>query len=54
MKKTPELLDEVHWLIENKKIGFILCRSIARKPKRGAANLLGGRALEIDILSFSV
>ncbi len=44
VQKIPELLDEVHWLIENKKIGFILCGSSARKLKRGAANLLGGRA----------
>lgn len=44
VQKLPALLDEVHWLIENKKIGFILCGSSARKLKRGAANLLGGRA----------
>lgn len=44
VQKAPDLLNEVHWLIENKKIGFILCGSSARKLKRGAANLLGGRA----------
>jgi predicted AAA+ superfamily ATPase len=44
IQKIPMLLDEVHWLIESKKIGFILCGSSARKLKRGAANLLGGRA----------
>lgn len=44
VQKIPELLNEVHWLIENKKIGFILCGSSARKLKRGAANMLGGRA----------
>ncbi|MCR9191472.1 MAG: DUF4143 domain-containing protein [Gammaproteobacteria bacterium] len=44
VQKAPALLDEVHWLIENKKISFILCGSSARKLKRGAANLLGGRA----------
>lgn len=44
IQKVPALLDEVHWLIENAKIGFILCGSSARKLKRGAANLLGGRA----------
>ena len=44
VQKVPMLLNEVHWLIENKKIGFILCGSSARKLKRGAANLLGGRA----------
>ncbi|HEU5281480.1 MAG TPA: AAA family ATPase [Gammaproteobacteria bacterium] len=44
VQKIPALLNEVHWLIENKKIAFILCGSSARKLKRGAANLLGGRA----------
>lgn len=44
VQKIPELLDEVHWLIENKNLSFILCGSSARKLKRGAANLLGGRA----------
>lgn len=44
VQKVPELLNEIHWLIENKKISFILCGSSARKLKRGAANLLGGRA----------
>lgn len=44
VQKAPALLNEVHWLIENKKASFILCGSSARKLKRGAANLLGGRA----------
>jgi uncharacterized protein len=44
VQKVPALLDEVHGLIESKKIGFVLCGSSARKLKRGAANLLGGRA----------
>ena len=44
IQKVPMLLNEVQWLIENKKISFILCGSSARKLKRGAANLLGGRA----------
>ena len=44
VQKVPLLLDEVHWLIENTGISFILCGSSARKLKRGAANLLGGRA----------
>ena len=25
IQKVPALLDEVHWLIENKKLNFILC-----------------------------
>lgn len=44
VQKVPELLNEVHWLIENKKIGFILCGSSARKLKTESTNLLGGRA----------
>lgn len=44
IQKVPALLDEVHWLIENAGIGFILCGSSARKLRRGGVNLLGGRA----------
>ena len=44
IQKVPALLDEVHWLIENKGIQFILTGSSARKLRRGHANLLGGRA----------
>ena len=44
VQKVPQLLDEIHWLIENEGISFILCGSSARKLKRGGANLLGGRA----------
>lgn len=44
IQKIPALLDEIHWLIENTDAYFILCGSSARKLKRGAANLLGGRA----------
>ena len=45
VQKVPALLDEVHWLIENKKQRFILSGSSARKLRRNGANLLGGRAL---------
>lgn len=41
VQKVPQILDEVHWLIENKRLQFILCGSSARKLKRGKANLLG-------------
>lgn len=44
VQKVPQVLDEVHWLIENTSLRFVLCGSSARKLKRGAANLLGGRA----------
>jgi predicted AAA+ superfamily ATPase len=46
---VPELLNEVHWLIENTKHVFGLCGSNARKIKRVHANLLGGRALRYEL-----
>ena len=45
IQKIPQLLDEVHWLIVNRNIRFILCGSSARKLKRLGTNLLGGRAI---------
>ena len=42
VQKLPGLLDEVHWLHENRNVQFALCGSSARKVKRGHANLLGG------------
>ena len=44
VQKAPNLLDVVHHLIEERKIKFALTGSSARKLKRGAANLLAGRA----------
>ena len=45
IQKLPSLLDEIQLLLErNKKLRFVLTGSSARKLKRGAANLLGGRA----------
>jgi predicted AAA+ superfamily ATPase len=49
IQKIPALLDEVHWLIENRGLHFALCGSSARKVKRGAANLLGGRAMRYEL-----
>ena len=49
VQKIPQILDEVHWLIENKGLSFILCGSSARKLKRGSANLLGGRAWRYEL-----
>ncbi|MFH1300378.1 MAG: DUF4143 domain-containing protein, partial [Planctomycetota bacterium] len=40
----PELLNEVHRLIETRGIRFLLTGSSARKLRRGGINLLGGRA----------
>ena len=49
IQKVPALLDEVHWLMENRNIQFALCGSSARKVRRGAANLLGGRAVRYQL-----
>jgi len=49
VQKIPQILDEVHWLIENRGLNFILCGSSARKLKRGGANLLGGRAWRFEM-----
>lgn len=42
--EVPELLNEVHRLISEKDIIFVLCGSSARKLKRKGYNTLGGRA----------
>lgn len=52
VQKVPQILDEVHLLIENKRINFILCGSSARKLKRGQANLLGGRAWRFELFGL--
>ncbi len=49
VQKVPALLDEVHWLMENRGLSFGLCGSSARKVRRGAANLLGGRAVRLEL-----
>ena len=45
IQRIPELLNEVHRLIEKYKYKFILTGSSARKLKRKGYNLLAGRAL---------
>ncbi len=52
VQKVPELLDEIHRLIESKGFIFGLCGSSARKLKRGKANLLGGRALRFEMFGL--
>lgn len=44
IQKIPELLDEVHRLIEDKAYIFYLSGSSARKLKKSGVNLLAGRA----------
>lgn len=52
IQKVPGLLDEVHWLIENRGRVFVLCGSSARKVRRSHANLLGGRAVRRELLGL--
>ena len=52
IQKLPKLLDLVHSLIEEKKIKFALTGSSARKLKRGASNLLAGRAFNYRLYPF--
>lgn len=54
IQKVPALLDEVHWLIENRKIAFLLTGSSARKLRRGHANLLAGRAWRRQMVPLSI
>jgi uncharacterized protein len=49
VQKVPALLDLVHQQIESTKQKFILSGSSARKLKRGAANLLAGRAFVYNL-----
>ncbi|MGH7966869.1 MAG: ATP-binding protein [Candidatus Binatia bacterium] len=44
IQRLPDLLNEVHRLIEQRGIRFLLTGSSARKLRRGGVNLLGGRA----------
>lgn len=53
IQKLPALLDEVHRLVEEKKIRFLLTGSSARKLKRSGANMLGGRARECHLFPLS-
>jgi predicted AAA+ superfamily ATPase len=52
IQKVPQLLDEVHYLIESAGIVFALCGSSARKVRSVHANLLGGRALRHELFGL--
>lgn len=53
IQKIPELLDEIHRLMETRGWRFALCGSSARKLRRGGVNLLGGRAVTRNLSPFS-
>ncbi|HCU25468.1 MAG TPA: hypothetical protein DF383_10665 [Deltaproteobacteria bacterium] len=52
VQKIPVLMDEVHRLIEQRKLNFVLCGSSARKLKRDGVNLLAGRAIGAEMFPF--
>lgn len=45
IQRLPQLLNEVHRFLEEKRLRFVLCGSSARKLRRAGVNLLAGRAL---------
>ena len=54
IQKVPKLLDVVHSQIESSGTRFALTGSSARKLKRGAVNLLAGRAFVYHLFPFTV
>ncbi len=53
VQKVPVLLDEVHWLMEDRELHFALSGSSARRVRRAGVNLLGGRALRYSLSGLS-
>ena len=53
IQKLPQLLDEVHDLIETERVHFVLSGSSGRKLKRSGANLLGGRAWQANLFPLT-
>lgn len=53
IQKVPKLLDVVHLEIEKNKRKFVLTGSSARKLKRGASNLLAGRAYVFEVFPLT-
>jgi predicted AAA+ superfamily ATPase len=53
IQKLPVLIDEIHWLHENRGVRVAMCGSSARKVRRGQANLLGGRAVRYELFGLT-
>lgn len=49
VQRVPELLNEVHRLIEERHLRFLLTGSSARKLKKEGVNLLAGRAWQANL-----
>ncbi len=54
VQRIPELLNEVHRLIELKKLRFILTGSSARALRKKGTNLLAGRALRYTMHPLTI
>lgn len=53
VQRIPDLLSEVHWLIENSECHFILSGSSARKLRRTGVTNLAGRLKSARMLPFT-
>ena len=53
IQRIPELLNEVHRLIEDKNKRFLLTGSSARKLKKNNTNLLAGRAFKSELFPLT-
>jgi predicted AAA+ superfamily ATPase len=53
VQRVPQLLNEVHRLIEKKGIKFLLTGSSARKLRHNQANLLAGRARQSELFPLT-
>ncbi len=54
VQRVPELLNEVHRLIESKRYRFILTGSSARSLRRKGVNLLAGRAFKYHMHPLTI
>ena len=52
IQRIPELLNEIHRLLESQNLTFLLTGSSARKLRRGQANLLAGRVWNAGLFSL--
>lgn len=52
IQRVPELLNEVHFLIEKTGCQFLMTGSSARKLRKGGTNLLAGRAVQRRLFPF--
>lgn len=53
IQKLPQLLNDVHRLIERQRVHFLLTGSSTRKLRRGGVNLLAGRAWQAQLFPLT-